>query len=284
MPLNRICIIGCGNMGGACLSGWLKSEDGIATNLSKESFVVVSPFEEDRKRVESVYGVEFVSSPKDLTSDSPIDLILLSVKPQVLPSVLEDLAESGVLDSASGQNPIVLSIAAGISTDSIEQALPEGVHVVRAMPNMPLQVCHGATAICGGANATSSDVDTVNQLFCALGTSSEVDESLIDAVCAISGGGPAYVAYMIESLRDAGAELGLDKSLAESLALETVGGTYESMRAKDVSPEDMRKSVCSPGGTTLAALAELDAAGFKPMFASAMEAAVKRAAELREGA
>lgn len=284
MPLNRICIIGCGNMGGACLSGWLKSEDGIAANLTEESFVVVSPFEEDRQRIQSEYGVKCVSSPKELSSEPPIDLILLAVKPQVLPSVLEELAESGILGSVNEQSPIVLSIAAGISTDSIEKALPQGVHVVRAMPNMPLQVCHGATAICGGANATPSEVDIVNQLFCALGTSSEVDESLIDAVCAISGGGPAYVAYMIESLRDAGVALGLEKSLAESLALETVGGTYESMCAKEVSPEDMRKSVCSPGGTTLAALAELDAAGFKPMFANAMDAAVKRAAELREGA
>lgn len=284
MPLNRICIIGCGNMGGACLSGWLKSEDGVAAGLATESFVVVSPFEEDRKRVESEFGVKCVSSPKELASDAPIDLILLAVKPQVLPGVLEELAESGILDSSKEHNPIVLSIAAGISTDSIEKALPEGVHVVRAMPNMPLQVCHGATAICRGTDATPAEVDTVNQLFCALGTSSEVDESLIDAVCAISGGGPAYVAYMIESLRDAGVALGLDKALAESLALETVGGTYESMCAKDVSPEEMRKSVCSPGGTTLAALAELDAAGFKQMFANAMDAAVKRAAELREGA
>lgn len=271
-------------MGGACLSGWLASTDGIAAQLSKEHFTVVSPFDEDRERVEAGYGVECVSSPKDLKANTPIDLILLSVKPQVLPGVLEELAQSDVLDSSKGHIPIVLSIAAGISTDSIEAALPDGVHVVRAMPNMPLQACHGATAVCGGVNATSEDVDTVIQLFRALGTSSVVDESLIDAVCAISGGGPAYVAYMIEALRDAGVALGLEKALAENLALETVGGTYDAILLKGVSPEEMRKSVCSPGGTTLAALAELDSAGFKPMFAKAMEAAVRRAAELREDA
>lgn len=274
-------------MGGACLSGWLSSNEGIAADLSKDSFLVVAPDDSHRAQIEDEYGVKCVPSAKGLESESRTDLILLAVKPQVLPSVLEELAQSELFGPSAADPsdmPLVLSIAAGISTEDIEDVLPDGVHVVRAMPNMPLQVRHGATAVCGGANASDAEVDAVNQLFNALGSSSVTDESLIDAVCAISGGGPAYVAYMIEALRDAGVALGLDKDLAEGLVLETVGGTYDSMAEKGLSPEAMRKSVCSPGGTTLAALAELDSAGFKPMFDNAMKAAVNRAAELREGA
>lgn len=274
-------------MGGACLSGWLSSDDGIAASLSQDAFVVVSPDEPHREQIEARYGVECLASAKDLKREPSIDMVLLAVKPQVLPSVLEELAQSELFDPSLGgpdAMPLVLSIAAGISTEDIEAALPNGVHVVRAMPNMPLQVRHGATAVCGGANASDAEVEAVNQLFGALGSSSVADESLIDAVCAISGGGPAYVAYMVEALRDAGVALGLDAELAESLALETVGGTYESMVEKGLSPEEMRKSVCSPGGTTLAALSELDSAGFKAMFDRAMKAAVDRAAVLRKGA
>lgn len=274
-------------MGGACLSGWLSSSEGIAADLSKDSFLVVAPDDSQRAQIEAEYGVKCVPSAKCLESEPRADLILLAVKPQVLPSVLDELAQSELFDLSvadPSDMPLVLSIAAGISTEDIEAVLPDGVHVVRAMPNMPLQVRHGATAVCGGSNALDAEVDAVNQLFDALGSSSVTDESLIDAVCAISGGGPAYVAYMIEALRDAGVALGLDTDLAEAFALETVGGTYDSMTEKGLSPEAMRRSVCSPGGTTLAALAELDSAGFKPMFDNAMKAAVNRAAELREGA
>ena len=275
-------------MGGACLYGWLSSEDGIASGLSNGSFMVVEPSESHRERLETELGVKCVSSIDDISGDSPVDMVLLAVKPQVLPDVLRDLSESALFDEngtgASSDLPIVLSIAAGISTSDIESSLPYGVHVVRAMPNMPLQVKHGATAVCGGCNASEEDIEVANDLFAALGTSHVVDESLIDAICAISGGGPAYVAYMIEALRDAGASLGLEPELAESLALETVGGTYDTMAEKGLSAEEMRVSVCSPGGTTLAALSELDAAGFKSMFDDAMKAAVNRASELREGA
>ena len=274
-------------MGGACLSGWLSSNDGIASCLSADSFVAVSPDASHRAQIEERFGVKCRSSAKQLSANDSIDMVLLAVKPQVLPQVLEELSQSdafAISEPGSKALPLVLSIAAGISTKDIEDALPEGVHVVRAMPNMPLQVGHGATAVCGGANASSEDMDAVNQLFSALGTSNVTDEALIDAVCAISGGGPAYFAYMVEALRDAGAALGLDAAIAESLALETLGGTYDSMTRKGLSPEQMRESVCSPGGTTLAAISKLDAAGFKPMFQSAMNAAVERAAQLREGA
>ncbi len=277
-------------MGGACLSGWLSSDSGIASGLSSENFLVVSHLDEHRSQIESKYGVQCVSSLSQIDATSSIEMVLLAVKPQVLPEILHQLAKAPFMKAsqdgieANSREIIVLSIAAGISTEVIEEALTAGTHVVRAMPNMPLQVKHGATCVCGGRFASKDDLELVNQLFSALGSSHIVDESLIDAVCAISGGGPAYVAYMIEALRDAGVSFGLDRDLAENLALETVGGTYDSIVKKGLSPEDLRKSVCSPGGTTLAALSELDKAGFASIFHSAVKAAVDRAAELKEGA
>lgn len=288
-------------MGSACLKGWLASDQGNAKTLSSDSFVCVVPTDEHREELRREFGVECVKSISDIESSQSFDLVLLAVKPQVLPEVLEELAESPVLkkrveeagcSSEAGpcesaindrpSTPVVLSIAAGISTKDIEDSLPEGMHVVRAMPNMPLQVRHGATAVCSGRSATDDEVDAINGLFSSLGTSCVVEEDQIDAVCAISGGGPAYVAYMIEALRDAGAKLGLEPSLAEMLAFETLGGTYEAMKLQGTAPEKMRESVCSPGGTTLAALASLDSSGFVQMYGDAMDAAVRRAKELRE--
>ena len=138
----------------------------------------------------------------------------------------------------------------------------------------------GASVVAGGRNAGEEDVRLVNDLFDALGMSRVVPEDQIDAVGAISGSGPAYVAYMVEALRDAGVRAGLDAGLAESLALETVGGTYAAMKAQGSTPEEMRISVCSPKGTTLAALAAMDEAGFKEVFESGVQAAICRSIEL----
>ena len=265
----RIALVGCGKMGEAVLSGWLASEAAPAGTLSGESFIVVEPTEERRAHLAERYGVTAVADVSDLDG---CDAVVLAVKPQVMPEVL------GQLGSVDG---LVITIAAGIPTATYESVLGPAARVVRVMPNMPLQVGMGASVVAAGASATDADAQLVRALFAALGTAQIVPEDQIDAVCAISGGGPAYVAYMIEALRDAGVALGLDAGLAEGLALQTVGGTWRAMDASGTSPEAMRTSVCSPGGTTLAALAVMDDCGFKEMFAAAMRAAVDRAAELR---
>lgn len=274
----RIAVVGCGKMGEAMLAGWISSDEPPADQLASENFTVVAPSSETRARVEERYGVRAIADVAELHQ---CDIIVLAVKPQVMPQVLESLVDMLRESSSLGESaPLVISIAAGLSTDFFEQALPN-VRVVRVMPNMPLQVGMGASVAAAGKSASEADIHLVNSLFDALGTCSIVPEGQIDAVCAISGGGPAYVAYMIEALRDAGVELGLDASLAEQLALQTVGGTWHAMDQGGVSPETMRQSVCSPGGTTLAALAAMDSHDFKPMMTEAMRAAVRRAAELR---
>ena len=277
MTPQRIALIGCGKMGEAILSGWLDSNVAPADAIDASSFVVVSPRQEHRDQLASAYGVDVAADvPSALASaDAPVDMIVLAVKPQVMDGVLEEVREA-----CGSDVPLVVTIAAGIPTAKYEAALGEGAHVVRVMPNMPLQVGKGATVVAGGSQATEEEVALVNALFSALGESHVVPESQIDAVGAISGSGPAYVAYMVEALRDAGVEAGLDAALAESLALETVGGTYAAMKAQGCSPEEMRISVCSPKGTTLAALAAMDDAGFKPMFKAGVDAAIRRSEEL----
>lgn len=271
----RIALVGCGKMGGAALDGWLRSSKAPADALEASSFVVVSPREEHRAEIEDAYGVATVADVSQLRGVGPFDAVVLAVKPQVMGGVLEGLA-----DVCGADLPLVVTIAAGIPTSRYEAALGHDARVVRVMPNMPLQVGMGASVVAGGRNASDEDVRLVNDLFDALGTSSVVPEDQIDAVGAISGSGPAYVAYMVEALRDAGVHAGLDAGLAESLALETVGGTYAAMKAQGSSPEEMRISVCSPKGTTLAALAAMDDAGFREVFESGVQAAIRRSIEL----
>lgn len=271
----RIALIGCGKMGGAVLDGWLRSSKAPADSLDASSFVVVSPREQHRAEIEETYGVETVSDVAQLRGMGPLDMVVLAVKPQIMDGVLE-----GLSDACGSDFPLVVTIAAGIPTARYEAALGNGARVVRVMPNMPLQVGMGASVVAGGLNASDADVKLVNDLFDALGMSRIVPEGQIDAVGAISGSGPAYVAYMVEALRDAGVSAGLDAKLAESLALETVGGTYEAMKAQGSTPEEMRISVCSPKGTTLAALAAMDDTGFKDVFDSGVKAAIRRSVEL----
>lgn len=271
----RIALVGCGKMGGAVLDGWLRSKKAPADALEASNFVVVSPREEHRAEIGEAYGVATVADVSQLRGRGPFDMVVLAVKPQVMDGALEGLA-----DACGADLPLVVTMAAGMPTSRYEAALGHDARVVRVMPNMPLQVGMGASVVAGGSNAGEEDVRLVNDLFDALGMSRVVPESQIDAVGAISGSGPAYVAYMVEALRDAGVRAGLNAGLAESLALETVGGTYAAMKAQGSTPEEMRVSVCSPKGTTLAALAAMDDAGFKEVFESGVQAAIRRSVEL----
>lgn len=317
----RIAIVGCGKMGEAILAGWLASNEGQASCLGGGNFTIVQPNDGRRARQMSEHGVCGVASVAQLAgvcagaacetcatgadcaasaasgasadagaaepadgSRKAFDIVVLAVKPQVMPGVLEDVAALADAGAVHGST-LFITIAAGIHTSAYEKALSgaiDNVRVVRVMPNMPLQVGMGASAVAGGANSTEADVERVRALFSALGEAVVVTEDQIDAVCAISGGGPAYFAYMVEALGAAGRSLGLDGQLAERLALATLGGTYHAIVESGVSPAEMRQSVCSPGGTTLAALASMDERGFTPMVEDAMRAAVERAQQLRK--
>lgn len=274
----RFAIVGGGKMGEGILAGLIRSTQGSAADLDPSSFTVVEPGEQRRLFLEREYGVRCVEDAVQLEQS---DVVLLSVKPQVMMSVLERVRANDALASRDTM-PLFISIAAGLPTATLEAGLPEGCALVRVMPNMPLAIGEGASGVCAGSCASEDQVAYVADLFSCLGVSVVVDESLMDVVCALSGSGPAYVAAMVESLRDAAFKQGLPAELAEKLALQTVLGTAKLISQTGASVAATRESICSPGGTTIAALEAMYAKGFDDVFEAGVDAAVKRSKELAQ--
>lgn len=271
-----VVIYGCGRMGEAILSGWLASDEGPARSFDQESFLVLERTPERAHDISCAYSVRTIS---DLSEAHDPDMVILAVKPQSFAEVLPDLRHL-FAEADEEEAPLVVSIAAGIPTADIEEGLGSNARVVRVMPNLPLQVGAGASVVAGGARASQDDVDLVRDLFFALGDAHVVDEDQIDAVCAISGGGPAYFAYLVELLRDAGVEAGLDADLAESLAQMTLYGTGRVLQETEQDATGLRNAVCSPGGTTLAALGAMDEHGIREAVKAGVDGAIARAEEL----
>lgn len=280
MACETFALIGCGKMGEAILKGWLASDDDCAADITPASVIAVEPGEERRAFIADEYGVTCVEDVSRVGREH-VDVAILAVKPQVMMGVLEDLKANPAF-GGNADAPLFISIAAGIPTERLEAALPDGAHVVRVMPNMPLSISAGASGVCKGANATDEQVEYVAKLFGCLGKAVVVDEADMDIVCALSGSGPAYVAAMIEALRDAACARGLDVQLAETLALQTVLGTARLIDETELTPASARIAVCSPGGTTLAALDAMDKAGFANVFQEGVDAAIRRSKELAQ--
>jgi pyrroline-5-carboxylate reductase len=301
----KIAIVGAGSMGGACLKGWLADKTGAASKLSANNFVVVAPRKESRQALTDELGIKCVACASEL----PVcDIVLLAVKPQIMFEVLSKVAASQFAPYMEGEAsratsaacfPLFVSVAAGIETSLIEAALQnewdvihacadeaqaspsaKKIEVVRVMPNMPLKAGAGASAVAGGKNATDEQVRLVADLFAALGFSAVVDESQIDAVCAISGGAPAYFALVAELLARAGVKAGLDEQLSSDLARASLVGCGAYLAQSDVSCAQLRRSVCSPGGTTLAAIDAMTKAGLEYAIPAGVDAAISRAKEL----
>ena len=293
MDRKAFAIIGGGKMGEAILSGWLASEVAPAAAIVADDVVVVEPGEERRAYLRETHGVTCVADVADVAGAAgaagaadvagayAADVVVLAVKPQVMMGVLDSIAQQPVFQGGA-EGPLFVSIAAGLPTDRLAEGLPQDAPLVRVMPNMPLMVGAGASGVCGGANATADQVQYVADLFGCLGRAVVVDEADMDAVCAVSGSGPAYVAALVEAMRDAGAVQGLDPALAEVLALQTVLGTARLIDETALTPQTAREAICSPGGTTLAALDAMSAAGFAPSINEGIAAAVKRSKELAQ--
>lgn len=264
-----IAFIGAGNMAAALIRGLIK------TGTVAASQIVASDPELDRlTRLESELGIRTTTNNIDAIETA--NIVVLATKPQTFRNLLPEIA------SALPTGSLVISIAAGISSTTIEQALPSGTRVVRTMPNTPALIGAGATAIAGGTHATEPDLDLVERLFESVGIVVRAPESQLDAVTALSGSGPAYVFAMIEGLRDAGVREGLPASVALELASQTVYGAARLLLEQDESPEMLRERVTSPGGTTRAGLDALEAAGFAEVLADAVRAATRRSVELRK--
>lgn len=265
MPDRRIAFIGAGNMASALISGLL------ARGSARPDTLLASDLREEA--LQTLAREHGIATTHDNASACAADVIVLSVKPQILPAVLSELAPR------IGRDALVVSIAAGVPLAVIEGQLP-GVRVIRAMPNTPALVGAGATAIAAGVHAVPADLQTARAIFESVGVVVEVPEAQLDAVTALSGSGPAYVFYLAEALVEAGSGVGLPQDVATTLALQTVYGAAKLLHESAEAPAELRRKVTSPGGTTEAGVKALDGLQVKAAFQACVTAARDRGAEL----
>lgn len=234
--------------------------------------VAVSDPQEGSRQAANRLGVLATASNAEALRDA--DVVFLAVKPGIVPVVLRENAER----LTPGQ--LVVSIAAGVSLAAMEELLPEGVPVIRVMPNTPVLVGAGAAALCRGAAATEEHAALVRQMFEAGGICVEVNEAQMDAVTGLSGSGPAYVCLIIEALADGGVRMGLPRDVALKLATQTLLGGARWVQETGEHPAALKDRVTTPGGTTIAGLAALEEAAVRSGLIKAVEAATRRSAEL----
>ena len=262
-------LIGAGKMGGAMLRGWL------SLGLEPGAIAVLDPWAgDDLRKLCADAGVRL--NPPAGSCANP-DILVLAIKPQSLDVAASDIAP------LVGPATLIVSIMAGKTIADITGRLPAARSVVRAMPNTPASVGRGITGAAGNGAVTPAQRQMANALLCAIGGVEWVaDETLIDAVTAVSGSGPAYVFYLVECLAEAGAAAGLPPDIALRLARATVEGSGELLYQDATTPAaQLRKNVTSPGGTTAAALDVLMAPdGLAALMTRAIAAAKKRAEEL----
>lgn len=259
----KIGFIGAGNMAEAMIKGLQASYNGL--NIAVSDMGV-----ERLELMRTKYGIEAVTKDNLKVADFA-DILVLAVKPQVVPAVLKEIKEKV-------KGKIVVSIAAGVSTSSIEEIID--AKVVRVMPNTPALVLCGASALCAGKSVGEKELALVKEMLSSIGECIVTDESKMDAVTGLSGSGPAYVYQFIEALSDAGVKMGLARQDATALAAQTVMGAAKMVLETGKHPGELKDAVTSPGGTTIAGLHELEKGGFRAAVMNAVETAAKRSHEL----
>lgn len=265
----RVGFVGAGNMARA-LGG------GLAAGGTGARLIATDPDQAARERFVAETGGAVTAALDDVLAAA--DVIVLAVKPQVLGTVLDQVA------GRIGAQQVVVSIVAGCSLSSLMRKLGAGCRLVRAMPNTPALVREGATVLVGGGAATPDDVELVRALFTSVGDAIVVDdEALLDAVTAVSGSGPGFVFAFAEAWLRAAEAAGLPSELAERLVKQTLFGAATLWRRSSDSPDRLRVMVTSPGGTTLAGLEALESRGFARAIAAAIDAATRRSRELSAG-
>lgn len=257
--------LGAGKMASAIIQGMLR-----ANVCGPSEIYAACPEPELLENLSDATGVNVLTS--NAGAAAAADVILLAVKPQDVP---EALAQAGA--SVSGK--LMISIVAGLELSRLEAFAP-GARIIRAMPNTAAMVGRAATAFSGNKSTTADDEEVARRVFSSIGEVYPVAEKLLNAVTGLSGSGPAYVYLMIEALSDGGVAAGLPRPLALSLAVQTVAGAAEMASATSEHPAVLREMVTSPGGTTIAGLAALEARGVRSAFLEAVRAATLRAEEL----
>jgi pyrroline-5-carboxylate reductase len=263
----KLGVIGCGKMGTALVEGAIRSGAVAAGDVTG-----VDSYQAAREHFAKATGATVGSGISALAGS---EVILLCTKPLDVAAAL-----SAASQAVEGKPVLVISIAAGITIAALESAVTEKIRIVRAMPNTPALVGKGAAGFCLGTRATTGDAETARLLLGAVGLAVEVPERLMDAVTGLSGSGPAYIYLVIEALADGGVCAGLPRADAVRLAAQTVLGAAAMVLETGEHPAVLKDMVTSPGGTTIAGLAELERRGFRSALIDAVGAATRRATEL----
>ena len=260
---SKIAIVGVGNMGEAVLAGLVKA------GHSPQDIVAGVRRPERGEELTARYGVRAADSA---AAAAGAEVVVIGVKPYDVVALLSSL------DLRDGQ--LVVSLAGGVTTAAMESAVPDGVAVVRTMPNTPSHIGEGMTVVAAGATASEQDVADTVALMKAVGDVVVVPEKHVDAAAAISGSGPAYVFLVAEALVEAGVHLGLPRAISSQLVTQTLAGSSLLLRETGEHPAVLRENVTSPGGTTAAALRVLESAALRAAFLDATRANRDRSAEL----
>ncbi len=263
--MTTIAVLGAGKIGEALLSGLLSA------GRSAGGLMLTERYSERAAQLEQTYGVRAVDIG---TAAREAGVLVVAVKPQDIEPLLAELA--ALID----ERTLVVSLCAGLPTALYERWLPDGVPVVRVMPNTPMLVGEAMSAVSAGRHASEADLDLAEELLGSVGKVLRVPETQQDAVTALSGSGPAYFFYLVEAMIDAGVLLGLPRPIVTELVTQSAVGATRMLRDSGEHPVSLREAVTSPAGTTVMAIRELENHGVRAALIAAIEAARDRSIEL----
>ena len=261
-------LLGAGNMAEALARGVINS------GAVPTSRILVSDVSTERRALFRD-GLGIAATDDNVKVVASSDLVVICVKPQQVGGLLEQIAPA-----VRPERHVIASICAGVTTARLEQPLPPGARVVRVMPNTPMLVGLGASCLCGGKNARAEDLAAIETLFACASLTMRVEEKMMDAVTGLSGSGPAYLFYLVEAMVAAGEAEGFTREQATALATRTVLGAARMLEETGLPPDELRRRVTSPNGTTQAAVERLDAEQVKASLTAAVRRAAERSREL----
>ncbi len=269
--MKRLGIIGAGAIGSAIVGGL------VSTKTFAPENIIVTNREKRRRLLElkETWRVNITEDKRELLKFS--DIIIIAVKPQDIDDLLQEVKRMIT------KKHLIISVVAGLKTSAIESKVGKKIRVIRTMPNIAVAVGESATAIAKGTYATNEDIESTKRIFCSLGRSVVINESLMDLVTALSGSGPAYIYFLIESMREGAIKSGMPEDVAHVLALQTLWGASELSKRSTEDISSLRERITSPGGTTASALQTMKKHGLPEIISKAIESATSRSKELNQG-
>ncbi len=261
-------LIGGGNMGEAIIKGMIESK-----NFSLTEITVFDVSKNRLIYLNERYHIDFSETVEELVEQS--DVIILAVKPQIINSVLNNI--KSLIDK---NKHLIISIAAGVKIETFERTLGNDTRIVRVMPNTPAFVLESMSALSFNKNVSENDRKISMKIFQSIGEAIEIDESYLDAVTAVSGSGPGFIAEILEAFSDGAVKIGIPRELANKLIIQTFIGSIKLVSGEDINFNKLKNMVTSPGGTTIAGISELANYNIKAAIINCIEAAFKRSKEL----